>query len=549
LAGRYDTTNPRLRSPIASAYCHRAVPPYTMPEGQMQEKSKITLSIRPYWIATITTRLLCIFPILVVQNPPLHDYPFHIARMYILTHWHESTALQDHYTIGSFILPNAAMDIAVPLLSHVIPLETAGRVFLALALLLQVTGCVALHRSLHARYSLWPLVSSLFVFNWIFVFGFTNYLFGIGLVLWSVAIWFTLADRSTLLRIACGTVLSTTLFFCHLHACGLFAVIIAGYELQRAVDRKVDKWSALASISTAAAIFVVPAILFVISTTAGVVGQMSHSVGNLLRAPAIFIRVLFSADWTLDIILLATVAGFFTILLRVGRIVVVRAMYLPIVLLFVTYLAMPHVMAGSWGADSRIPVLIMFVLIASTQPTFRRPWEKIVVFSLLGVVVLRSALLTYDWFAYDRVLAELRQAFALLPHSSVLFSITEDEQPSIQDIDLHLWQPPLISAASLAAMDRDDIFVPQTFAILGQQPIGVTERYQPMYNYPRRVPIPLKTAKELDDAVVLARGLAGTSAYLLVLYPHRRDLVLPSGVQIIAQGDKFLLLALKDTKT
>lgn len=133
-----------------------------------------------------------------------------------------------------------------------------------------------------------------------------------------------------------------------------------------------------------------------------------------------------------------------------------------------------------------------------------------------------------------------------MPHSSVLFSVTEDEQPSIQDIDLRLWQPPLISVASLAAMDRDDVFVPQTFAILGQQPIGVTERYQPMYSYPRRVPIPVKTAHELDDAVVLARELAGSSAHLLVLYPHRRNLALPDGVKVIATGDKFLLLSLTD---
>ena len=329
------------------------------------------MPIRPYWIATIVICLLCILPILAAQNPPLHDFPFHIARMYILAHWHASAALQDHYTIGSFILPNVAMDIMVPLLSLVMPLETAGRVFLALTILLQVTGCVALHRSLHGRYSLWPLVSSLFLFNWIFVFGFVNYLFGIGLVLWSVVIWFALADRPILVRIVFGTLLSTALFFCHLHACGLFGVIIAGYELQRAVDQKSDRWLALASIGTAAAIFVVPAILFFQSATAGVVGQMSHSLGNLLRTPAIFVRVLLSADWTLDVLLLVSAVAFVAILLRVGRIVVVRSMYLAIALLFVTYVVMPHEgIAGSWGADSRIPILIVLVLVASTQPIF-----------------------------------------------------------------------------------------------------------------------------------------------------------------------------------
>ena len=62
------------------------------------------------------------------------------------------------------------------------------------------------------------------------------------------------------------------------------------------------------------------------------------------------------------------------------------------------------------------------------------------------------------------------------------------------------------------------------------------------------MPIPVQTAKEL---VMPLDWRVAFQAYIAfsVLYPHRRDLVLPSGVQIIAQGDKFLLLALKDTKT
>ncbi len=281
----------------------------------MQEKSKITMSIRPYWIATIIICLLCIFPILVVQNPPLHDYPFHIARMYILTHWHGSAALQDHYTIGSFILPNAAMDIVVPLLSHVMPLETAGRVFLALALLLQVTGCVALHRSLHGRYSLWPLVSSLFVFNWIFVFGFTNYLFGIGLVLWSAS---TLVRARRSLDSSCASRAARCFprhcssAICMPAAC-LPSSLPATSFSARSIERSTSGLRWHRSVPLLPFLWSLRFCLS-ISTTAGVVGQMSHSLGNLLRAPAIFVRVLFSADWILDIILLATVAGFFTIL-------------------------------------------------------------------------------------------------------------------------------------------------------------------------------------------------------------------------------------------
>jgi hypothetical protein len=51
------------------------------------------------------------------------------------------------------VVPNLAMDLIVPPLSHVIPLDVAGRLFITLALLLPVAGVVALHRSAFGGHS------------------------------------------------------------------------------------------------------------------------------------------------------------------------------------------------------------------------------------------------------------------------------------------------------------------------------------------------------------------------------------------------------------
>jgi hypothetical protein len=493
-------------------------------------------------IATLGVCILAVLPIYVPQTLPLYDYQFHIVRMYILSHWHTSSALQSQYTIDSFMLSNIAMDIIVPWLAHWISIEAAGRLFIAATIVLQITGCMALYRSIHGHYRLWPLVASLFVFNWIFIFAFSNYLFGIGLLLWAVALWLALTQRSLPLSIVCGTVFSVVLFFCHLLICGLFAVIIAGYELQRAFAiRKHNRSTAVAHLAAGVSIFTVPAILSTITTTASGASVTSHTLTNLLRTPPLFVRSLLSADWTLDILLIATIITFCVIVVMAGRITIARSMRLVIVLLAVTYVVIPHVLLDVWGVDSRIPILIIYVLIASTDPVFNREiWRRAVGYGLFAIIVIRSMILTYNWYSYDKVYAEFRRAFDTIPAGSVLFTASEDNVPSIQDINLHLWQPPLYHVATLAVMSHD-IFVAQIAAKPGQQPISVTPRYQPMHQFVWEV----ATDDELNDLVTQVRSLAiPFPAYLLVLYPQHRNLALPKDVKVIASSTNFLLLAL-----
>src|SRR3954467_15370716 len=53
---------------------------------------------------TLATLLVSLMPLLAVTYPPLHDFPFHLARIRILAHLQNGTALQEYYRVGSFIL-------------------------------------------------------------------------------------------------------------------------------------------------------------------------------------------------------------------------------------------------------------------------------------------------------------------------------------------------------------------------------------------------------------------------------------------------------------
>ncbi|TMJ62181.1 MAG: hypothetical protein E6G81_02750, partial [Alphaproteobacteria bacterium] len=78
---------------------------------------------------------LCAFalsPLLWVRVPPLVDYPNHLARIWILVHGTEIPDLLANYQIHWRVLPDLAMDLVVSMLSPVLSVEDAGRVFVAL---------------------------------------------------------------------------------------------------------------------------------------------------------------------------------------------------------------------------------------------------------------------------------------------------------------------------------------------------------------------------------------------------------------------------------
>jgi hypothetical protein len=104
-------------------------------------------------------------PLLWVRVPPLVDFPSHLARMWILVHGSEIPALASNYVVHWRLVPDLAMDLIVPVLSMLIPVEQAGRIFVALTMLALIGGTAALHHAIHGRVGIWPIWSVLFVYN------------------------------------------------------------------------------------------------------------------------------------------------------------------------------------------------------------------------------------------------------------------------------------------------------------------------------------------------------------------------------------------------
>ena len=225
---------------------------------------------RNVFLSAIATAIVML-PLWFIRFAPLHDYPFHVARMSILHDLVNGGGLSRYYEIGSFLLPNIGMDVIVVVLMQVLPVEAAASIFIALTTFIIIFGATYLHDSLHRSNNLTPFFAAILTYNSIFTLGFLNYLFGVGLALWCVGIFIRLRNRSAGLRLSVGVLAGVALLFAHLAAFGVYAVIIAGLELQACWPIVLQRLRAtIVRLSLAALpLLLVAGIFFALSPTAG----------------------------------------------------------------------------------------------------------------------------------------------------------------------------------------------------------------------------------------------------------------------------------------
>jgi hypothetical protein len=507
-----------------------------------------TLSPGQTILAFVITFALSLMPLLFAEYPPLHDYPFHLARVDILSRWHRVDALQDWYELRTFFKPNISMDVVVPLLGKVLSVHNAGRMFVGMTVGLTLGGCVILHRVLYGSFAPWPFISAFFVFNWILLFGFMNYLFGIGLMFWALAAWVVLSRSSIPVRIVCGSLCALVLYFCHMVALGLYAVFVAGYELQRcAVTFHKDRRGALIDLAAGAVPFIGPLALYFTSRTMAEGGSFTYPDDWLFRKAANF-RALFFGDWVLDGTLIVAALIALAVVWRHVKIRIDRRVYLPLGFMAVVYLALPTGVLTAWYVDTRVTIVVCFLVIAVTQVEVTNAiLRRRLVMGLLVLLCLRSAFISYQWYRYDEVTKELTSTLSLVPSQSIVFAASAAPHPQLDDRDLSYWQPPLKHAVSLASVEHA-VFVPATYADQVMQPLTVTPNYRDLYDFQGRNPILVESAEELraleDDIRALVRDsdLPSVPLYLLLLYPRQLGLTPTDVPRSVSFGSRFVLL-------
>jgi len=138
------------------------------------------------------------------------------------------------------VIPNLTMDLIVPLLARVMNVYLAGQVFIVGMFALIISGGLALNRALIGRWSVFPLFAFPILYNYLFLVGLMNYIFGIGVALWALAGWVTLRERSWPIRFILSSICVVALFFCHLCALGIYGVGLLSFESSRLWERRAN---------------------------------------------------------------------------------------------------------------------------------------------------------------------------------------------------------------------------------------------------------------------------------------------------------------------
>jgi hypothetical protein len=468
---------------------------------------------RRCWAVYAVLGGLLISPLLDAQVPPLVDYPNHLARMWVLAQDGRIAELARNYVVNWRVLPDLAMDLVVPGLSKLIGVAAAGRVFIAVTMLLLVGGTVTLHRVLHGRWAVWPVSSVLFVFNALLFWGFLNCLFGIGVYLFVFSGWIATQDWRLARRVLLFAGLACGLLLLHLFAFGLYGLSVALYELSQRIGRRGLSRTGFAQLCVIALQFVPGALLWYASLRHA--GPTITSYGTLddklyaLLSPFTFGFIAVPLDRAIGLLAFAVLVwGVATRSLTMAP-----QLRLPIAAMALVAAAMPNVLSGSWSADLRLPVALTFIVLAALR--VEQPSRRTV--GLFAVVALclfaaRIWAVAQSWHDYDRQFAEFRQATAVIKPGSRLMLVEASIMPKKTrwlpglPASLAVLQPTaFIHLGALAVIDRS-AFIPDIFT--GWTTIDIAPRNEAVSE---RVALPVppdilrksadpETAKGLDTA-------------------------------------------------
>ncbi|MCC7045699.1 MAG: hypothetical protein IT562_03215 [Alphaproteobacteria bacterium] len=424
-------------------------------------------------LAYVALTLVALYPVFAVAIPPLIDYPNHLARLHVLTEIDRVPLLAERYAVDWNILPNLAMDIVVWILARWMPVAEAMRLFVALTLVLLIAGSVALHRAIYGRLGAAPMAVFLLLYNHVLIFGFVNYLFGLGLYLLVFAGWIATPAWPAWRRLPVFAMAAVALFFAHFFAFGVYGLSVGAYELwrmhldQAAARRAMPRRAMLRHWAIALGQLVPAALLL----KAGPFGERNTFInfGDLNdKLLALVSPVWCYGDW-IDLALFAFALVLLVRGLSTGRLQIAERLRFPIVVLLLVAIVMPSWLLGVWGVDFRLPLALACLIAAASRielPDQRMALAVIAVgLALFGARVWTIAEI---WRGYDAQYSEFRRASQVIAPGARLLVVRKLREGRFDKPYWHM--------ASTAVIDRS-VFLPSLFKDRTAQPVHAADAY------------------------------------------------------------------------
>jgi hypothetical protein len=413
------------------------------------------------WSVFALALTLAAVPVFSTVLPPLLDYPNHLARMHLLMQGGDA-----FYAVRWAVLPNLAEDLIVPPLARLIPLDIAAKLFLVMIFALLSGGAIWLNRVASGSWRLWPLLAFLLLYNRTFLWGFLNYLFGVGVALGGAALWLVLEGKRIWLRILSSLLVALACFFSHIAAFSFYALLILGIEaVPAAAELLARRWPALSRrVVLAGAQFAAPLVLLFDGWRQPAGGTISSTA--VWRKADLLFSVFDNYDRAFDIACFALFLGLIGALAWARRLGIERRLGCAAGIVFLTYLLLPSQILGGSGTDHRLPTALFLLLVAATAPRFpnRRIAAGVGVGAAL-LLIVRLGVIEHVWREADRVYSDDLVGIDELPRGARLALA---HPPDL----FHVSPVPEVHLAALA-IPRRGAFVPSLFAFPGQQPVAL----------------------------------------------------------------------------
>jgi hypothetical protein len=317
------------------------------------------------WLALVAA--LCIVllvPIWFASYPPLLDWPNHLARMYILAKYDSVSQFQEAYELRLDILPNLGGDILGMWLLRWVPYYWAAKVILSLIIIVFAVGCVVLYKGLHGKLGLTTVLALFFVYNFLLLYGFVNYMLGVGLFLLTYGYWLQSLRKWTPIRTIIVISLGLSCYFTHLSALVFLTLAILIHAAVQAVRNRQDF-----GLLIRQSLLPLTAPLLLVAIHYWRYGGKDGSVN--LRWEGFFskmkgIAYLFATyNFAIDFIFASLLVGILLAYIRYCRVRYSVAGIAVATALFAAFLLLPTAgYVGLWGIDRRftVPAAIVFLL-------------------------------------------------------------------------------------------------------------------------------------------------------------------------------------------
>jgi len=425
-------------------------------------------------------------PLMIAEVPPLQDYPNHIARMFVLAHGDADPFLSRVYGRHWPVIPNIAIDALMPPMLAVVPIHIAGRIVVAIAVVLPVLGTMFYSRALLGRYTLWSLVSAMMAYNLLLLAGFLNFQISAGLALLAAAFWIRVRPVHPIRSILVLMIGAPLIAFAHAFGVLFLGLLILAHELVatwRDWRNGAVLWRrAAAGAGRMTLILIGPAILLVISAVPELHG-VTLTAYRYWKVVWAFASVL-NYNLALDL----GTAGFLALVV-LGCLITRKAdvaieALIVVAILAALYIAVPNIAMATSYLDTRLAVLAGFPAVAAFAPRGlprRVGWGIGVV--LAGLLLVRTAVICQAWAQQNNDVAQLRQVMSHVPAGSrvLVVEVNEHDNPGYwRDMAVHRTTSGHLSTythlPALLIIERDAMW-PLLFTDRAKQPVFVRPEF------------------------------------------------------------------------